>query len=99
MGRSAQQTRTHAVRTDARDLALALQDEIKEADAKAIILSGGPNSVHVEGAPRLPEGFFEYVQGAPACSTRVSTAATPPWHDRRRCKPCTKDSFLMLIIF
>jgi GMP synthase (glutamine-hydrolysing) len=25
-----------------------------------IILSGGPNSVHVEGAPRLPDGFFEY---------------------------------------
>ena len=25
-----------------------------------IILSGGPNSVHVEGSPRVPEGFFEY---------------------------------------
>eukprot|EP00889_Picochlorum_renovo_P006871 jgi/Picre1/33901/NNA_001380.t1 len=35
-------------------------DRIKEAQPKAIILSGGPNSVHVEGAPRLPDGFFEY---------------------------------------
>lgn len=37
-----------------------VQDRIKEAQPKAIILSGGPNSVHVEGAPRLPDGFFEY---------------------------------------
>lgn len=37
-----------------------LQDRIKENSPSAIILSGGPNSVHVEGAPRLPEGFFEY---------------------------------------
>lgn len=29
-----------------------------------IILSGGPNSVHVEGAPQLPDGFFEYVAEA-----------------------------------
>ena len=41
-----------------------MQDEIKESDAKAIILSGGPNSVHVEGAPQLPDGFFEYVAQA-----------------------------------
>lgn len=27
---------------------------------KVIILSGGPNSVHVEGSPRVPEEFFEY---------------------------------------
>ncbi len=60
------------------DLALGPQDEIKEADAKAIILSGGPNSVHVEGAPRLPAGFFEYVEGAPACSTHGFTVAAPP---------------------
>ena len=25
-----------------------------------MILSGGPNSVHVEGAPSVPEGFFDY---------------------------------------
>lgn len=37
-----------------------MQDRIKENSPQAIILSGGPNSVHVEGAPRLPEGFFEY---------------------------------------
>lgn len=29
---------------------------------KVIILSGGPNSVHVEGSPRVPEGFFEYCE-------------------------------------
>ena len=27
-----------------------------------IILSGGPNSVHVEGAPTIPEGFFDHCQ-------------------------------------
>jgi len=27
-----------------------------------IILSGGPNSVHVEGAPTVPEGFFDHCQ-------------------------------------
>jgi GMP synthase (glutamine-hydrolysing) len=36
------------------------QERIAEAKPKAIILSGGPNSVHVEGAPRLPPGFFDY---------------------------------------
>lgn len=36
------------------------QERIKDACPKVIILSGGPNSVHVEGAPRLPEGFFAY---------------------------------------
>jgi GMP synthase (glutamine-hydrolysing) len=29
---------------------------------KVIILSGGPNSVHVEGSPRVPEDFFDYCQ-------------------------------------
>ena len=38
----------------------SLQDRIKEADPRAIILSGGPNSVHIPGAPQVPEGFFEY---------------------------------------
>lgn len=38
------------------------QDRIKEANPRAIILSGGPNSVHIEGAPRVPAGFFEYCQ-------------------------------------
>lgn len=27
---------------------------------RVVILSGGPNSVHVEGSPRVPDGFFEY---------------------------------------
>ena len=38
------------------------QERIKAAQPKTIILSGGPNSVHVEGAPRVPDGFFEYCQ-------------------------------------
>lgn len=25
-----------------------------------MILSGGPNSVHVEGSPRVPDGFFDW---------------------------------------
>lgn len=37
-----------------------MQDRIQEVDPKAIILSGGPNSVHIEGAPTLPTGFFEW---------------------------------------
>lgn len=35
-------------------------DRIKGANPSVVILSGGPNSVHLEGAPRVPEGFFEY---------------------------------------
>ena len=27
-----------------------------------IILSGGPNSVHVEGAPSVPDNFFDHCQ-------------------------------------
>lgn len=27
-----------------------------------IILSGGPNSVHLTGAPRVPDDFFEYCE-------------------------------------
>lgn len=37
-----------------------MQDRIKNVNPKAIILSGGPNSVHVQGAPQVPSGFFEY---------------------------------------
>lgn len=33
---------------------------IKHIDPKAIILSGGPNSVHEGTSPVLPAGFFEY---------------------------------------
>ncbi|GIL72048.1 hypothetical protein Vretimale_551 [Volvox reticuliferus] len=35
-------------------------ERIKSANPHVVILSGGPNSVHVEGSPRVPEGFFEY---------------------------------------
>ena len=41
-----------------------IYERIKAAKPKTIILSGGPNSVHVEGAPRVPDGFFEYCQEA-----------------------------------
>jgi len=36
-------------------------ERIKGFNPNVIILSGGPNSVHVEGAPGLSQGFFEYV--------------------------------------
>eukprot|EP00892_Ulva_mutabilis_P010497 jgi/Ulvmu1/781/UM010_0155.1 len=35
-------------------------ERIKHIDPKAIILSGGPNSVHEGTSPLLPAGFFEY---------------------------------------
>jgi len=35
-------------------------ERVKEASPRVVILSGGPNSVHVEGAPQAPEGLFEY---------------------------------------
>ncbi|KAH9304153.1 hypothetical protein KI387_008557 [Taxus chinensis] len=34
---------------------------IKALNPKVIILSGGPHSVHLEGAPSLPIGFWDYV--------------------------------------
>jgi GMP synthase (glutamine-hydrolysing) len=39
-----------------------MQERIKGVAPKFIVLSGGPNSVHVEGSPRVPQGFFEYVE-------------------------------------
>lgn len=41
-----------------------LQDDMKSVDPKVIILSGGPESVHLPGAPRLPAGFLEWVAEA-----------------------------------
>ena len=38
------------------------QERIKSEQPKAIILSGGPNSVHVADAPQLPAGFFDYIK-------------------------------------
>eukprot|EP00775_Hariotina_reticulata_P013059 gene13059-13186_t len=38
----------------------ASMERIKSVKPKVIILSGGPNSVHVEGSPRVPAEFFEY---------------------------------------
>lgn len=35
-------------------------DRVKSVSPKVVILSGGPNSVHLEGAPRVPDGFFEW---------------------------------------
>ncbi|KAK9813501.1 hypothetical protein WJX73_002822 [Symbiochloris irregularis] len=37
-------------------------EEIKAADPKAIILSGGPNSVHIDGSVRLSTGFFQWCE-------------------------------------
>lgn len=37
-----------------------LQERILGATPKVVILSGGPNSVHVEGSPRVPDGFFDW---------------------------------------
>ena len=39
-----------------------MQERIRKEQPRAIILSGGPNSVHTASAPQLPEGFYEYVQ-------------------------------------
>jgi GMP synthase (glutamine-hydrolysing) len=38
------------------------QDRIKSVSPKVVILSGGPNSVHVEGSPRVPDGFFDWAK-------------------------------------
>lgn len=38
------------------------QKRITDQNPSVIILSGGPNSVHVEGAPTVPEGFFDHCQ-------------------------------------
>lgn len=38
------------------------QEDIKDADPKAIILSGGPNSVHLEDAVQLPKGLFQWCE-------------------------------------
>lgn len=37
-----------------------VQERIQSVSPKVVILSGGPNSVHVEGSPRVPDGFFEW---------------------------------------
>ncbi|ERN01642.1 uncharacterized protein LOC18429727 isoform X2 [Amborella trichopoda] len=37
-------------------------EAIAEHNSRVIILSGGPHSVHLDGAPWLPRGFFEYVE-------------------------------------
>ncbi|CAI5457660.1 unnamed protein product, partial [Closterium sp. Yama58-4] len=35
-------------------------DQIQAVHPTIIVLSGGPNSVHEEGSPTVPEGFFDY---------------------------------------
>ncbi|MEW5302400.1 MAG: hypothetical protein WDW36_005192 [Sanguina aurantia] len=37
-------------------------ERIKGTHPSVVILSGGPNSVHLTGAPRVPEDFFEYCE-------------------------------------
>eukprot|EP00898_Chlorokybus_atmophyticus_P004520 jgi/Chlat1/5069/Chrsp33S05063 len=38
----------------------ASEQRIEDAEPAAIILSGGPNSVHEEGSPQVNEGFFDF---------------------------------------
>ncbi|KAF8070969.1 guaA [Scenedesmus sp. PABB004] len=38
----------------------ASMERIKSVKPKVIILSGGPNSVHLEGSPRVPAEFFDF---------------------------------------
>lgn len=45
-------------------LLLYAQERIQGAAPNAIILSGGPNSVHLEGSPRVPQGFFEWAEAS-----------------------------------
>jgi GMP synthase-like glutamine amidotransferase len=40
----------------------APQKRITDLNPKVIILSGGPNSVHVEGAPTVPDTFFDHCE-------------------------------------
>lgn len=39
-------------------------ERVKHIAPKAVILSGGPNSVHEGSSPSLPEGFFEYTDSS-----------------------------------
>lgn len=39
-----------------------VQERIKSVNPKVVILSGGPNSVHVEGSPRVPDDFFSWAE-------------------------------------
>lgn len=50
---------------DLRPLASTLthpQERIAGVSPKVVILSGGPNSVHLEGSPRVPDQFWSYTQ-------------------------------------
>mmetsp|Transcript_28698 Transcript_28698/g.39651 ORF Transcript_28698/g.39651 Transcript_28698/m.39651 type:complete len:551 (+) Transcript_28698:86-1738(+) len=38
----------------------ATKERVESLSPRVIILSGGPNSVHVEGSPRVFEGFFDF---------------------------------------
>jgi GMP synthase-like glutamine amidotransferase len=40
----------------------AAQERIQGVSPKVVVLSGGPNSVHLEGSPKVPAGFFDYCQ-------------------------------------
>lgn len=51
---------TPTSRVTIRTTNLPPQERIEGALPNVIILSGGPNSVHLEGAPRVPDGFFEF---------------------------------------
>ena len=36
------------------------QERVLSHEPSVVVLSGGPNSVHVDGAPTVPDGFFEH---------------------------------------
>jgi GMP synthase (glutamine-hydrolysing) len=36
------------------------QDRVRSIKPRVVVLSGGPNSVHVEGSPQLPAGLLDY---------------------------------------
>eukprot|EP00959_Pyramimonas_sp_CCMP1952_P397584 8331084-Pyramimonas_sp.AAC.1 len=39
-----------------------MQERVESVNPEVIVLSGGPNSVHLDGAPNVYDGFFEYCE-------------------------------------
>ncbi|KAL6756899.1 hypothetical protein V8C86DRAFT_2637023 [Haematococcus lacustris] len=37
-------------------------ERIQSVNPRVVVLSGGPNSVHLEGSPRVPDGFFAWTE-------------------------------------
>src|ERR1700716_840516 len=45
----------------------------KQMKPKAVILSGGPESVHEEGSPRAPQAIFDFGVSRPGICSRPMT--------------------------